>query len=80
VPLLVDTVHLKVEFDFTDSRDIACFYYSYDSIKWLRLGSELKMIYQLRHFTGYRAALFSYATEKIGGYVDFDFMRYEPRG
>lgn len=80
VPLLADTVHLKVEFDFTDSRDIAIFYYSYDSVKWIRLGSELKMIYQLRHFVGYRAALFSYATEKIGGYVDFDFMRYEPRG
>ncbi|MDR3284042.1 MAG: hypothetical protein LBS97_02560 [Treponema sp.] len=34
------------------------------------------MVYDLAHFTGYRFALFYYATQTPGGYVDFDYFNF----
>ena len=33
------------------------------------------MSYSLSHFVGYRFALFNYATQAAGGFVDFDCFR-----
>jgi hypothetical protein len=33
------------------------------------------MVYTVPQFMGYRFGLFNYATEKPGGYVDFDYYR-----
>jgi len=72
VSLEQDTVQLRIDFNFTDAVDEANFYYSLCGTKWRKIGNTLKMRYTLAHFTGYRFALFNYATENIGGYVDFD--------
>jgi beta-xylosidase len=75
VPLAQDTVYLRIDFDFKDAIDEAVFYYSLDGAEWHKIGDTLNMPYRLTHFTGYRFALFNYATKVIGGYVDFDWFR-----
>jgi beta-xylosidase len=67
-------VYLKAVCDFTAMKDMACFYYSLDGIKWARIGSQLHMKYTMPHFMGYRFGLFNYATKTAGGYVDFDYF------
>lgn len=74
VPLEKSRIYLKATCDFTDLKDEAEFYYSLDGITWTRIGSRLHMQYTLPHFMGYRFALFNYATQKTGGYVDFDYF------
>ncbi|KQO17596.1 glycoside hydrolase family 43 protein [Paenibacillus sp. Leaf72] len=69
-------IHLKIDFNFKDSADIAHFYYSANGVEWIRVGRSLPMKYRLEHFMGYRIGLFNYATEQAGGYVDFDYFRY----
>jgi len=69
-------IYLKVDFDFME--DQASFFYSYNGRQWTILGNELKMSYTIPHFMGYRFALFNYATEQSGGYVDFDYFRFSP--
>src|SRR5699024_4773110 len=39
------------------------------------IGDTLQMEYTLPHFMGYRFALFNYATQDTGGFVDFDYFR-----
>jgi hypothetical protein len=68
-------IYLRVDFDFKDTTDRAYFYYSLDNINWVAIGGRLNMSYRLTHFTGYRFALFNYATQTTGGYVDFDWFR-----
>ena len=75
VPLDADKLYLKVHFDFTDAIDEAYFYYSLCGNDWVKIGHKLKMSYRLTHFTGYRFALFNFATEATGGHVDFDWFR-----
>ncbi len=79
-------IYLKVDFKFNDvdsdlnisyNLDKANFYYSYDGSNWTKIGSELKMSYDLKLFTGYRSAIYSYATKNTGGYADVDFFDYE---
>ncbi len=65
-------VYLKVFFDFV--RDVASFYYSKDGENYVSIGGNLKMLYTLDHFMGYRIGLFNYASRSIGGYADFDFF------
>jgi beta-xylosidase len=77
IPYNEDSIYLKIYFDFLDGIDMATFSYSVDGKSWHQLDEKLKMIYSLEHFTGYRPALFSYATKTTGGYADFDFMRVE---
>lgn len=75
IPLTKNKVYFKAECDFTDRKDVGYFYYSFDGLNWNALGTPLHMQYTLPHFMGYRFALFNYATETTGGYVDFDYFR-----
>lgn len=70
-------IYLKMEFNFEDSLDTAEFFYSENGEMWIGIGRTLKMKYTLDHFMGYRIGLFNYASLKPGGYVDFDYFRYE---
>lgn len=74
VVLKEKTVYLKAECDFTNRIDTAYFFYSLDGKAWKPIGTKLKMQYTLPHFMGYRFGLFNYATQKAGGYVDFDYF------
>lgn len=67
-------VFLKMDCDFTT--DNANFYYSLDNKEWVKLGTEFHMIYNLVHFMGNRFAIYNYATQTPGGYVDVDFFEY----
>ncbi len=69
-----NTVFLKAECDFRNRVDVGYFYYSLNGKDWKRIGNRLKMAYTMPHFMGYRFALFNYATEVPGGYVDFDYF------
>ncbi len=73
--LYQDRVYFRIDMDFRNQIDQAKFYYSLDGNNWTSIGSTLRMTYDLKHFMGYRFALFNYATQSIGGYVDFDYYR-----
>lgn len=75
VELTKDEVYLRVDCDFTDAADKAYFYYSLDGEEWIKIGDTLYMNYYGLHFMGYRFAIFNYAAEQAGGYVDVDFFR-----
>lgn len=75
-PLQQQILHLKVVFDFAGGKDLAHFYFSLDGAQWTRVGDPLSMDFNLKHFMGYRAALFSYATQTQGGYADFAYLRF----
>ena len=70
-----DIVYLKMDCDFTT--DHAVFSYSLDDSNWTQLGDKFHMIFSMAHFTGNKFAIFNYATQTAGGYVDVDFFRYE---
>ena len=74
IPLDQKTVFLKAECDFRDRTDIAYFFYSLDGKSWKPIGTQLQMQYTIPQFMGYRFGLFNYATEKPGGFVDFDYF------
>jgi beta-xylosidase len=75
VALNNDKVYLKVDCDYRNRADLAHFYYSLDGKEWNKIGNELKMQYTLmEHFMGYRFGLYNYATQKQGGYADFDYF------
>jgi beta-xylosidase len=61
------------------TRDVASFAYSLDGKVFRPLGDTLHMKYSLKMFTGNKFALFNYATEGPGGYVDVDWFRMETR-
>ena len=48
-----------------------------DGYTWKQLGGETTLIYTLKHFTGYRFAIFNYATKETGGYIDVDYFKYQ---
>lgn len=75
LPLDQKNVYLKISMDYQNRKDEATFYYSLDGEEWTQLGNILQMSYTLPHFMGYRFALFNYATENPGGFVDFDWFR-----
>ena len=70
-------IYLKIECDFRNRTDKACFYYSLNGKTWKPIGSTLQMSYTLPHFMGYRFGLFNYSTVSPGGYVDFDYFRVD---
>ena len=74
-PLNQSILYLRVDFNFADAIDEADFYYSLYGNEWIKIGSTLKMTYRLSHFTGYRFALFNFATREPGGFVDFDWFK-----
>lgn len=55
----------------------ASFFYSFDNKVFTPLGNELSMRFNLKLFTGNKFCLFNYATQKTGGYVDFDWFRVQ---
>lgn len=75
VELLQEQVYLKMDCDFTT--DDAVFYYSLNGKDWIQLGDKFHMIFSMAHFTGNKFAIFNYATQAEGGYVDVDFFRYD---
>ena len=70
-----DVVYLRTDLNYTSNK--ATFYYSLDGYTWNQLGGETTLIYTLKHFTGYRFAIFNYATEEAGGYIDVDYFKYQ---
>ncbi len=75
VALPQDVVWLRIEGDFTC--DVAHFAYSLDGSTWQSFGCGIKMTYDYRRmFMGSRFALFNYATQQVGGYVDIAFFDY----
>lgn len=75
IPLKKKKVYLKADCDFRERKDVATFSYSLDGKNWKSIGEPLKMAYTLPHFMGYRFGLFNYATQNVGGHVDFDWFR-----
>ena len=76
VALTKNKVYLRLDCDFTDRVDKAEFYYSLNNRTWTKLGTDFRMVYNLRHFMGNRFGIFNYATQAPGGYVDIDFFEY----
>ncbi|RCW33309.1 family 43 glycosylhydrolase [Marinilabilia salmonicolor] len=56
---------------------IAKFYYSTDNQTYQPMGDDLNMAFDLSVFTGNKFAIFNYATETIGGFVDVDWFTTE---
>ncbi len=86
VSLSGNTVYLKTDFKFntvdssynvSNNIDKVNFYYSTDGSNWKKIGTQLGMTYDLKLFTGYRNAIYSYSTKSTGGYVDVDYFDYE---
>lgn len=77
IGLYQDRVYFRIDMDFRNQTDQGKFYYSLDGNNWTTIGNTLRMTYDLKHFMGYRFALFNYATRSTGGYVDFDYYRIE---
>lgn len=72
-PFTGHTVYLRATADY--EKDKASFFYSTDNEKFVALGSELNMAFNLSVFTGNKFCLFNYATQSPGGFVDFDWFR-----
>jgi len=79
VPLNQKIVYLKAECDFRERTDKAYFFYSLNGKLWKRIGALLQMQYTIPQFMGYRFGLFNYATEKPGGFVDFNYFHISDR-
>ena len=82
-PLEKDTVYLRINYVFTpaegepSSADTATLSWSYDGENWNSPAYALHMKYTLDLFTGYRTALYNYATLGNGGYADFDYFHQQ---
>ena len=74
IPLKGNQVYFKAVCDYTNMKDQARFYYSLDGGTWESIGEPLQMRYTLTHFMGYRFGLFNYASDMVGGSVDFDYF------
>ena len=74
IPIDQNRVYLRADFNFYQHADDADFYYSLDGTTWNKIGNTLNMSYTLPHFMGYRFAIFNYATQSAGGYVDVDYF------
>ncbi len=72
LPLDQEEVWLRIDMNYNNQADRAYFSYSLDGSEYTKIGKTLQMSYTLSHFMGYRFAIFSYATETTGGYVDVD--------
>jgi beta-xylosidase len=70
-----EQVMLRIRYDF--DQDKAWLGYSWDGAVWTELTEPLQMRFTLDYFTGYRSALYCYATRELGGYADFDWFHQE---
>ncbi len=72
---LEDTnVNLRVEGNFNTNK--ATFYYESNGL-WRAIGESMTMTYDLNNFVGNRFAIFNYATQTTGGYVDIDSFTFD---
>lgn len=77
VALKQDDVYFRIDTDFNPGRDIAKFAYSLDGNNWNPLGEDFRMRFDYRRFfMGTRFAIFNYATQSEGGYIDVDWFDY----
>lgn len=77
VSLLQDEIYLRINADFRLGKDIARCSYSLDGENWLPIGMDYKMKYDYRLlFMGQRFAIYYYAMETPGGYIDVDYFKY----
>ena len=75
ISLNQDVIYLRVQGDFRNNSNRATFSYSMDGKGWNDIGNTTQMRFDYQqHFMGYKFALFSYATQNVGGYADFDFF------
>ncbi|MDF2589186.1 MAG: glycoside hydrolase [Anaerocolumna sp.] len=72
-----DDIYFKITFQFENNIDLAACYYSLDGVAWNKIGCDIQMKYLLDHFMGYRIGLFYYATMETGGFVDFEYFKYD---
>lgn len=73
--LTQDTIYLRIDANFKAGIDLATFYYSLDNKEWNKIGNEVKMLFDhTRHFMGSKFAIYNYATQAVGGYVDVDYF------
>ena len=80
VPFSGDQVQLRIRYVFTPQKegeeaDTAFFGYSLDGAEWTEFPDTLRMRYTLDYFTGYRSALYNFATLEEGGTAGFDWFR-----
>jgi len=64
----------RIDFDFTDRRDKALFYYSLNGKQWQQIGDELSMFFDWPDFCGQRMGVFYFPTQELGGKADFDYF------
>ncbi len=77
-PIKARIVYFKIDADFHPGKDLAQLSYSTDGKNWKLLIKDFKMRYDfMRFFMGTRLAIFNYATQKAGGYVDVDYFHYK---
>ncbi len=72
-----DKIYLRAVANFNTNK--VKFYLSWDNQKWYDAGKDIEteMRYTLKIFTGNRFAIFNYATQQNGGYVDVDWFSTE---
>ena len=76
IPVKSNIIYLRMTADFVKGRDTARFFYSFDGRRWQPVGGNYKMRFDYRRFfMGTRFAIFNYATEEKGGWVDIDAYR-----
>lgn len=75
IPWNKGTVTVKMATDFTDMKDEVQFYYEKEDKTWVQIGTKHKLYFMLDFFTGCRAGLFVYSTEKAGGEACFREFR-----
>ena len=78
-PLDGTSVWLRIRYVFTpqeegEEPDTAFFSYSLDGENWTEADYALHMRFTLDYFTGYRSALYNFATLDEGGAADFDWF------
>ena len=74
-PISGSMVYLRVDFDLSNDRGTASFYYSTDGSSWTKIGNNVSLNFSLHMFVGYRFGLFNFATMTAGGYADFDWFK-----
>ena len=74
-PISGSKVYLRVDFDLSNDRGTASFYYSTDGSSWTKIGNNVSLNFSLHMFVGYRFGLFNFATKTAGGYADFDWFK-----
>lgn len=77
-----DEAYVKLEyfignFDNKKEDGTAYFHYSENGKDWKYAGGLDRLDYDLKQFTGYKFGLFNYASEEVGGYVDYDYFHVE---